>query len=213
MRQNSPEKKTLTGRIIGFFTPPPGWRFTVVILLGIVTGLGFYILYISNAASYLSDDPRACVNCHVMNTEFATWEHSSHGRAATCNGCHVPHDNFIRKYMFKASDGLRHATMFTFRLEPQVIHIKEAGAGVVQENCIRCHSPIVQNVSIRKVTYGGHMKGEGPVCWSCHRETPHGKVRSLASTPYARVPKLSPVVPEWLNRVLVRQKEEQTKKQ
>ena len=30
---------------------------------------------------------------------------------------HVPHDSFIRKYYFKASDGLRHATIFTLRKE------------------------------------------------------------------------------------------------
>ena len=80
-----------------------------------------HVLNISNAASYLSNDPITCVNCHVMYPEYATWERGSHGRVATCNDCHVPQDNFIRKYAFKASDGFRHASMFTFRMEPQVI--------------------------------------------------------------------------------------------
>lgn len=189
-------------KFISVFIPPPKWRLTVIILLGIFVGLGIYILVVSRAVSYLSDDPRACVNCHVMYPQYATWERGSHGRVATCNDCHVPHDNIFRTYAFKASDGLRHATMFTFRLEPQVIIIKEAGAGVVQENCIRCHQDMVHKVSIRQVTFGGYQKGEGLLCWSCHREVPHGRVSSLASTPYARVPQLDPVIPEWLRNAM-----------
>jgi hypothetical protein len=40
------------------------------------------------------------------------------------------------------------------------------------------------------------------VCWSCHQEVPHGKVSSLSSFPNARVPELSPVLPEWLSKAL-----------
>jgi cytochrome c nitrite reductase small subunit len=47
--------------------PPPGWRTAVNLILGIFFGLGIYITYISNAVSYLSDDPETCINCHVMN--------------------------------------------------------------------------------------------------------------------------------------------------
>ena len=31
----------------------------------------------------------------------------------------IPHTNFVAKYLFKANDGLRHATYFTMRWEPQ----------------------------------------------------------------------------------------------
>lgn len=146
------------------------------------------------------------MNCHVMAPQFATWQHSSHARVAVCNDCHVPHDNFFRKYLFKAQDGLRHASMFTLRLEPQVIQIKEAGVKVVQENCIRCHITLVDNVSAHKVTGDNYTKGEGRLCWQCHRETPHGRVNSLASAPYARVPRLSPVVPQWMEKFLSQKK-------
>ena len=113
--------------------PPPQWRVPVIVAVAVIIGLGFVILHISNASSYLSNDPRACINCHVMTAQYASWERSSHARVATCNDCHVPHDNPISTYAFKASDGMRHAFMFTFRLEPQVIRIKEAGINVVQE--------------------------------------------------------------------------------
>jgi cytochrome c nitrite reductase small subunit len=188
-------------RILKFLAPPPQWRFPVMLLLGIFTGLAALIFYVSNAVSYLSDDPLACVNCHVMIPQYATWQNSSHGRGTTCNDCHVPHDNIVRTYAFKAADGLRHATMFTLRLEPQVIRIKSAGVGVVQENCIRCHSDLIHKVTARSVTGTSAAAGEGLLCWDCHREVPHGSVNSLASTPYARVPIPGSVTPTWLKAI------------
>ena len=193
-------------KILSFIIPPPQWRFIVIIIIGIFTGLGFYILYISNAISYLSDDPRTCVNCHVMNSYYASWQHGSHGRVATCNDCHVPQDNFINKYLFKANDGLRHATYFTMRWEPQVIQIKDAGKKAVQENCIRCHSNIIHPIALRSINNVGVQDQTQKFCWDCHRQTPHGQVNSLSSTPYARVPALKPVVPEWLEKFISSEK-------
>ena len=91
--------------------------------------------------------------------------------------------------------------MFTFRLEPQVVLVKEAGIDVIQENCIRCHTNLVETISLVTVTGEGSEHGEGKLCWDCHRETPHGRVNSLASVPYARKPQLSPIVPEWMETV------------
>ena len=184
--------------LIQYLLPPPNWRFSVVILLGIIAGLGIHILNISNAASYLSDDPQTCVNCHVMYPEYASWEKGSHGRVTTCNDCHVPQDNIIRKYMFKASDGLRHASMFTFRMETQVIKIKDAGRDVVQENCIRCHANYLHPVSLRAIGAKSIHDDTDRLCWDCHRETPHGKVHSLSSSPNIIRPELGPVIPAWI---------------
>jgi cytochrome c nitrite reductase small subunit len=153
---------------------------------------------LSNAISYLSDDEHACINCHVMTPQYATWFHSSHRERAKCNDCHVPHDNIFRKYFFKASDGLRHSFMFTFNLEPQVIRIKEAGKSVTQENCIRCHKNQIENVSINTITLKNSLEGKGHLCWDCHREVPHGRVHSQASTQNAIVPPLHPALPDWL---------------
>ena len=188
--------------ILRFLKPPDEWRLLVNLLLAVILGIGCLAVYISNAPSYLSDKPETCMNCHVMAPQFATWQRSSHARVTVCNDCHVPHDNLLRKYAFKAQDGLRHATMFTLRLEPQVIHIKEAGVKVVQENCIRCHSSLVNDVSAHRVTGDNYMNGEGRLCWQCHRETPHGRVNSLASVPYARIPRLTSVIPQWIDQFL-----------
>jgi cytochrome c nitrite reductase small subunit len=174
----------------------------VIVALGVLAGLVLLILRLSNAVSYLSDEPQTCVNCHVMAPQYATWQHSSHARVASCVDCHVPHDNIVRKYAFKAADGMRHAYVFTFRLEPQVIQIKDAGKAAVQENCIRCHQSQVDRVTIGTVTLEGSRHGRGQLCWSCHRETPHGVVNSLASAPYARVPRLTPAVPGWISTMI-----------
>lgn len=200
MELNQNKKEKLFFRILKKFIPPDNWKLPVIILLGIFVGLGIYVVYISNAVSYLSDDPKTCVNCHVMNPQYATWERGSHGRVATCNDCHVPQDNIFHKYLFKAQDGLRHATIFTLRLEPQVIIIKDAGKEAVQSNCIRCHSNLVHPIGLRAINNNSVEDQTGRYCWSCHRETPHGRVNSLSSTPYANVPQLNPVIPEWLQK-------------
>ena len=95
----------------------PSFRHKVfaLALVGVFVGLGAYLVYMSKAYSYLSDDPRVCINCHVMGPYYATWQHSSHAMRATCNDCHVPHNSIFSKYYFKASDGLRHSYVFTMR--------------------------------------------------------------------------------------------------
>lgn len=189
-------------RFLSHISPPPQWKAPVFILTGILLGLGALTLYVGNATSYLSDDPRACMNCHVMAPQYATWERSSHARVAVCNDCHVPHNNVFNKFLFKAMDGTRHSYMFTFRLEPQVIHIHDAGTAVVQQNCIRCHAPLTQNVKEKFVSLEMQQHGEGKLCWECHRETPHGRVNSLSSVPNARVPIPSDVTPAWMKEYL-----------
>lgn len=160
--------------------------------LGALVGLGLYVARISEAVSYLSDNPRTCINCHVMTPQYASWQHSSHAGVAVCNDCHVPQDNILHKYFFKAKDGLRHSTMFTFRLEPQVIRATPDAREVIQSNCLRCHERVVEDI-------GAPLHSDFKrACVDCHREVPHGRVHSLSSAPNARVPELDPVTPAWL---------------
>ncbi len=183
---------------LAILMPPPPWRIPVVIAFGIFAGLSLHILHISKAFSYLSDKPEVCMNCHVMTTQYATWHRGDHGVRASCNDCHVPQTDPVSKYGFKALDGLRHSFMFTFRLEPQVIRIKEMGKRAVEENCLRCHDRVVS-----AVRYNAKENGD---CWRCHRETPHGRVNSLAAAQFARVPKLENPVPTWLEKLMAQEK-------
>lgn len=177
----------IVGQIATLRILRPGWRPVVLVALGMTAGMGFFVFHISRATSYLSDSPETCMNCHVMTTQYVTWQHGSHARVATCNDCHVPHTSQLAKYGFKAKDGLWHATVFTMRWEPQTIRLSAGAVSVVEENCRRCHSQVVEDVAI-----ASHHKGDLR-CWDCHRETPHGSVRSLSATPGVFQPKLPPV--------------------
>ena len=176
----------------------------VILVAGIFTGLGIYSVYVSNAVSYLGDKPETCVNCHIMAPQYATWYHSSHREKASCNDCHVPHNNVFNKYFFKAKDGLRHAAIFTLRKEPQVIFIKDAGKEVVHRNCIRCHTELMTDTKLLGYNSNTQDFRMNRKCWECHRETPHGTVNSLSSVPYARVPLPQSPVPQWMKEIINR---------
>lgn len=187
-------------KILESLIPPSQWKFAVIILIGVGFGMSLLVIHLARADSYLSDNPSACVNCHVMAPYYATWERGSHGKITTCNDCHIPQNNVVNSYLFKARDGIQHSYVFTFRLEPQVIRLKQSSKDVVQQNCIRCHQDLIHPVSLRAISGKSIIqKGEG-YCWDCHRETPHGSVNSLTSTPYARVPQLSSPMPSWMEK-------------
>ena len=187
--------------------PPKEWRVPVIILVGAIVGLGFYILKASRATSYLSDNSTVCINCHVMTPQYITWKHSSHGEVANCNDCHVPQDNVFRKYFFKARDGMYHATMYTTYQVPEVIKMHEAGQQVVQENCIRCHENQITDVKHSDWVPGHAAHRTDRQCWECHREIPHGRVKSLSSVGYQlepvedRIEKES-IIPDWIRENL-----------
>lgn len=187
-------------QLLNYLKPPDSWKIHVIIILGILSGLSIFSFRISKAHSYLSDNPKSCVNCHIMAPQYTTWNHSAHREVTHCNDCHVPHNNLFNKYYFKAKDGLRHATIFTLRKEPQVIFIHEEGQEVVQANCIRCHSNTITDSKVLALTHEYHSARSERKCWECHRETPHGRVNSLSSVPNARVPLPESPVPAWLKK-------------
>ncbi|MEG1332124.1 MAG: cytochrome c nitrite reductase small subunit [Bacteroides sp.] len=174
----------------------------VFILLGILAGGGVLFLYMLRAQTYLTDDPAACVNCHIMAPYYATWFHSSHARDATCNDCHVPHENPIRKWAFKGRDGMRHVAVFLTRGEAQVLKANDQSAQVIMNNCIRCHTQLnTEFVSAGRIDFMMSQVGEGKACWDCHREVAHGQ-NSLSTTPNALVPYPDTPTPEWLRNMI-----------
>lgn len=195
-------KQSLSYRVrslIQSLLPAYGSKVVAILLLGVTFGLGAYLVYASKAYSYLLDDPKVCVNCHVMGPYYATWQHSSHMLVATCNDCHVPHNNVLNKYYFKAKDGLRHSYVFTMRQEPQAMQAITASREVIYDNCIRCHMQLNQEfVKTGRMTRKELNHGDGRACWDCHRDVPHGGKNSLSSTPSALVPYPESPVPEWL---------------
>ncbi|MBS3993578.1 MAG: cytochrome c nitrite reductase small subunit [Bacteroidetes bacterium] len=196
-------------KILKFLIPPKEWMFPGLIISGALVGLTIYAFIESKAVSYLSDDPATCVNCHVMTPQYATWKTSSHREWATCNDCHVPQDNFVKTYAFKAQDGFNHATAFLTRSEPEVIRMKEAGVEVVQDNCVRCHENQVTDARLAGMVENHKEQRTTRLCWSCHQEVPHGKANSLSTTKYyGKVPmEHQNTLPDWLKKITTKTNE------
>jgi len=160
-------------------------KMAALITFAMALGMFGYLVDKSKALSYLSSDPKACINCHVMHTQYATWQHSSHAQRATCVECHLPRDTFINKYAAEARDGWNHTVVFTANSYAQNIGISDDGANRVQKNCISCHARLTQVIvanNDRYHDYAGIPRTDRK-CWDCHKEVPHGRVRSLSSTP------------------------------
>ena len=161
-----------------------------------------YTFITSRAYTYLSDDPATCVNCHVMSPYYATWMHSSHGKDATCNDCHIPQDNFVNKYFVKGLNGYRHAVVFTKRTEDQAMRALPINSQAIMNNCIRCHTQLnTEFVETGRHSWREMQETGGSVCWDCHRNVPHTRSRSLSSTPHARVPMPENNIPQWLQNL------------
>ncbi len=136
-----------------------------------------------------------------MTPYYQSWNHSSHAQWATCNDCHVPHDNAVNQYAFKAKDGLYHAAVFTMRAEPEAIRPRDESYEVIMNNCIRCHTQLnTEFVKTGMIDYKDVKEGKGKACWDCHTQVPHTKISSLSSSPNAIVPLPASPVPDWLKK-------------
>src|SRR6187402_920515 len=114
-------------------------------LAGVLLGVGAYTFHFAEGLSYLSSDPAACANCHIMQSQFESWQKSSHHAVAKCIDCHLPHD-FIGKYIAKAENGYHHSKGFTFQDFHEPIMIKAKKARILQHNCETCHADLVADL-------------------------------------------------------------------
>lgn len=138
----------------------------VAVLLGIFSGLGVFTFGYGKGASYLSDNPAACANCHVMDEHYDSWQNSSHHAVATCNDCHLsPHP--VGKWMTKADNGFFHSLAFTTGNYPDPIRIKPRNQKVTQTACLKCHSSFVHSMLPERE--GGDMLD----CAHCHTAVGH----------------------------------------
>ena len=134
----------------------------MVLVVGGLAGVGGFTFVYARGYSYLSDDPDACLNCHVMRDNFRSWSVSSH-RTVVCNGCHVPHE-LLGKYVVKAEHGVAHSWAFTFS-QPQNIRIKASSLAVVEENCVECHRDTLDRAFL--------LLEKEKRCATCHPEVGH----------------------------------------
>ncbi|MGB7346349.1 MAG: cytochrome c nitrite reductase small subunit [Pirellulaceae bacterium] len=138
----------------------------LTVLLGILFGLGTFTFGYGKGASYLSNNPETCVNCHVMQEHLDSWQHSSHHHVAVCNDCHLPHDA-IGKWVTKADNGFFHSLAFTLQNYHDPIQIKPRNARVTQSTCVSCHKDFVH--SLLPAVKGQDMQS----CVHCHSDVGH----------------------------------------
>jgi cytochrome c nitrite reductase small subunit len=144
------------------------------LLLGAALGIGSYTFVYAKGASYLSDDPSACANCHVMGEHYDAWSRSSHREVAMCNDCHTP-SGTIPKYVNKASNGFWHSFGFTTGDFPQPLRITDGNARVTERACRKCHESIA--LTIEGFTHdfpsGAPDASNEQTCVRCHADVGH----------------------------------------
>ncbi|MGJ3240349.1 MAG: cytochrome c nitrite reductase small subunit [Anaerolineae bacterium] len=140
----------------------------LLILIGMISfviGLSLFTFVRAEGHSYFSNDPSACVNCHVMRDQYDAWTHSSHGRVAACNDCHSPHDNIVNTYVAKGINGFNHSFAFTFNTYGEVIDITQFNVDIVNANCMYCHQDLVSVIA--------PDHDDAPNCITCHTGIGH----------------------------------------
>ncbi len=134
-------------------------------LIGIAVGIcGFTFTY-AKGGSYLTNNPAACANCHVMREQYDDWSKSSHRAVATCNDCHTP-ANVLGKYATKTSNGFKHSYYFTVGGFPEPIHIAPGSLHITEQACRNCHQDLAAGIDA--------VHGEANLsCVRCHRSVGH----------------------------------------
>lgn len=135
-------------------------------LCGMLGGLGAFTFGYGDGAAYLTNDPAACANCHVMQWHYDSWLQSSHENVATCNDCHLPPDP-IGKWFVKADNGFFHSLAFTTGSFPDPLRIKPRNRRVTQRACLSCHSDFTNH--LLPIEDGGDMLS----CVRCHADVGH----------------------------------------
>ena len=141
------------------------------VLTGVLVGMAAFTVRYAEGFSYLSSDPRACVNCHIMRDQYDGWQKASHHAVATCNDCHVPHD-LVGKYAVKTENGFWHSKGFTLQDFHEPIQIRPVSSRILQTNCVTCHRDLVNDIL-------GHDSAgrETANCVHCHAAVGHGPQR------------------------------------
>jgi len=134
---------------------------------GLLIGIGGTTFDYAEGLSYLSTDPAACANCHIMQSQYDSWQKASHHTAATCADCHLP-AGLVTKYVAKAENGWNHSKAFTLQDFSEPIAITPKNAAILHANCLRCHEDIVHDQAI------GWTEG-APRCVQCHVAVGHGE--------------------------------------
>ncbi|HSN88244.1 MAG TPA: cytochrome c nitrite reductase small subunit [Thermoanaerobaculia bacterium] len=135
-------------------------------LIGLAAGVGGYTFVYAKGYSYLTNDPAACANCHVMGTQYDQWLKSPHRSVAASNDCHTP-PVLIPKYATKASNGFWHSYYFTTGGFHEPIRMNARNRKVTEQACRKCHAALTAAIE------GPHRAGQELSCIRCHWDVGH----------------------------------------
>jgi len=138
------------------------------VFIGSVVGSGVFSVGYSELPSYLSSDPKTCTNCHVMQEYYNAWDKGPHHAVATCDDCHLPHDNIIDRYKVQLEDGILHTYRFTTQTYPTTIVIRPSSLEVVNGACLSCHGDMTE-----MIRYTVSVTGDPVTCTHCHSDIGH----------------------------------------
>ncbi len=141
----------------------------LVFVVGAMIGLAVYTFIYAKGSSYLSKDPQACINCHIMEDQYDGWIAGVHAEVATCSDCHLPHDNVIHQYYVKAENGFVHALKFTTGWHPENIEARPISLAITNEACLSCHGDLTDDIRHP----GTSAEGEVFDCVRCHTGVVH----------------------------------------
>ncbi len=136
---------------------------------GIFLGTGAFTFHYGEGLSYFSTDPTSCTNCHIMQVHYDTWLQSSHRGVANCVDCHLPAD-FPHNLVSKADNGFFHSWEFTFQNFHEPIQIKPRNERILENNCIRCHSAITNQM---RSHHTPRDRKDEMSCLHCHSDVGH----------------------------------------
>lgn len=137
------------------------------VLVGLTFGIGGYTFVYARGYSYLTNDPAACANCHVMRDHHTAWSRSSHRSVAVCNDCHTP-PALVPKYLTKARNGFWHSFYFTTGRYPDPLRITSRNHDVAEQACRTCHQELTESIEVH-----GAAGSSGVSCVACHSQVGH----------------------------------------
>jgi cytochrome c nitrite reductase small subunit len=145
----------------------------VAACIGVLIGIGGYTFVYARGYSYLTNDPAACANCHVMRDHFNAWTKSSHQAVAVCNDCHTP-PGLLPKYLTKAQNGFWHSFYFTTGRYPDPLRITPRNEDVTESACRNCHAEMTESIDPVGTRGAGLAAHETrTACVRCHDTVGH----------------------------------------